>query len=57
MKYEDVSNKCARNCEGVKYGFFGNLEVISKTVFSILAANIEKCDKHTVKETRRARQK
>ena len=50
MKYEDVSNKCAINCEGVEYGFFGNLEVISKTVFSILAANIEKCDKHTMKE-------
>ena len=46
-----------RRAGSVKYGFFGNLEVISKTVFSILAANIEKCDKHTVKETRRARQK
>jgi len=38
------------NCEGVKYGFFGNLEVISKTAFSILAANIDKCDKDTVKD-------
>jgi hypothetical protein len=38
------------NCEGVKYGFFGNLEVISKTAFSILAANIDTCDKDTVKE-------
>ena len=34
----------------MKYGFFGNLEVISKKVFSIFAANIEKCDKHTVKD-------
>merc|ERR1712113_866596 len=31
------------------YGFFGNLEVISKTAFSILYANIEKCDTDTVK--------
>merc|ERR1712151_332778 len=38
------------NCEGVKYGFFGNLEEISKTAFSILAANIDTCDKDTVKE-------
>merc|ERR1712039_983028 len=38
------------NCEGVKYGFFGNLEVISKTAFSILTANIDTCDKDTVKE-------
>merc|ERR1712190_531611 len=36
------------NCEGVKYGFFGNLEVISKTAFSILAANVDTCDKKTV---------
>ena len=28
------------NCEGVKYGFFGNLEVSSKTAFSILLANM-----------------
>jgi len=38
------------NCEGVKYGFFGNLEVISKTAFSILAANIDTCDSDTVKD-------
>merc|ERR1712113_273344 len=36
------------NCEGVKYGFFGNLEVISKTAFSILVANLETCDTDTV---------
>merc|ERR1712039_1159178 len=36
------------NCEKVKYGFFGNLEVISKTAFSILLANIDTCDKKTV---------
>ena len=36
------------NCEGVKYGLFGNLEVISKTAFSILLANVETCDKDTV---------
>ena len=28
--------------------FFGNLEVLSKTAFSILAANVDKCDKDTV---------
>ena len=37
------------NCESVKYGFFGNLKVISKTAFSILAVNIDTCDKDTVK--------
>jgi len=36
------------NCEGVKYGFFGNLEVISKTAFSILVANLDSCDTDTV---------
>merc|ERR1712050_443866 len=39
-----------QNCEGVKYGFFGNLEVFSKTAFSILLANIDTCDKVTVKD-------
>ena len=38
------------NCEGVKYGFFGNLEVISKTAFSILLANVDVCDKDTMKD-------
>ena len=38
------------NCESVKYGFFGNLEVISKTAFSSLTANIDTCDKDTVKD-------
>ena len=28
------------NCEGVKYDFFGNLEITSKTAFSILTANV-----------------
>merc|ERR1712176_214773 len=37
-----------QNCEGVKYGFFGNLEVMSKVAFSILLANIDTCDKKTV---------
>merc|ERR1712150_101304 len=36
------------NCESVKYGFFGNLEVISKTAFSILTANLDTCNKKTV---------
>ena len=36
--------------EGVKYGFFGDVEVISKTAFSILVANIDACDKDTLKE-------
>jgi len=38
------------NCEGVKYGFFGNLEVFSKTAFSILLANIDTCSHTTVKD-------
>ena len=37
----------AINCESVKYGLFGNLEVISKTAFSILAVNTDRCDKDT----------
>ena len=37
------------NCEGVKYDFFGNLEVSSKTAFSILLANIDKCQYDTYK--------
>jgi len=36
------------NCEGVKYGFFGNLEVISKSAFSIFLANLETCKTKTV---------
>jgi len=36
------------NCEKVKYGFFGNLEVTDKTAFSILAANIDSCSTDTV---------
>ena len=31
-------------CEGVKYGFFGNLEVISKTAFSMRETGIEVFD-------------
>ena len=38
------------NCEGVKYGCFGNLEVISKTAFSIPLANVDACDKDTMKD-------
>ena len=37
------------NCEGVEYGFSGNLEVFSKTAFSILLANIHICKTKTVK--------
>jgi len=37
------------NCEGVEYGFFGNLEVFSKTAFSILLANVDTCKTKTVK--------
>jgi hypothetical protein len=37
-----------QNCEGVDYGFFGNLEVFSKTAFSILIANIDTCKHKTV---------
>ena len=36
------------NCEKVKYGFFGNLEVLDKTAFSILAANIDSCSNDTI---------
>jgi len=36
------------NCEGVKYGFFGNLEVFSKTAFSILLSNLDTCKHKTV---------
>lgn len=32
-----------QNCEGVDYGFFGNLEVFTKTAFSTLVANIDTC--------------
>lgn len=32
-----------QNCEGVDYGFFGNLEVFSKTAFSTLVANVDRC--------------
>jgi len=37
-----------QNCEKVDYGFFGNLEVFSKTAFSILVANIDVCKHKTV---------
>ena len=37
------------NCEGVEYGFSGNLEVFSKTAFSILLANVDTCKTKTVK--------
>ena len=35
-----VSDKCIylENCKFVKFGFFGNLEVISKTAFATLLA-------------------
>jgi len=36
------------NCEKVKYGFFGNLEVFDKVAFSTLVANIDSCSKATV---------
>lgn len=39
-----------QNCEGVDYGFFGNLEVFSKTAFSILVANVDKCKTDTVSD-------
>ena len=35
------------NCEGVQYGFFGVLEIFSKTAFSILLANLDTCKKKT----------
>jgi hypothetical protein len=31
------------NCEGVEYGFFGNLEVFSKKAFNLLLDNIDSC--------------
>ena len=37
------------NCEGVEYGFFANLEVVSKTAFSISLANVDTCETKTVK--------
>ena len=33
------------NCEGVEYGFLGNLEAFSKTAFSILVTKGEEVDK------------
>jgi hypothetical protein len=36
------------NCEKVKYGFFGNLEVFDKMAFSVLAANIDSCSTGSV---------
>lgn len=39
-----------QNCEAVDYGFFGNLEVFSKTAFSILIANVDTCKKSTVSD-------
>lgn len=32
------------NCRHVDYGFFGNLEVYSSMAFSVLVANIDKCN-------------
>merc|ERR1711920_1000653 len=34
------------NCPNVQYGFFGHLEIISKTAVKVLTANLEEC--HTV---------
>merc|ERR1739844_124429 len=39
-----------QNCPEVKYGFFGSLEVFSKTAFSILLANLETCKHDTVSD-------
>jgi len=39
-----------QNCPEVDFGFFGSLEVFSKTAFSILLANIETCKKTTVSD-------
>ena len=36
------------NCEKVKYGFFGNLEVCDKRAFSVLVANIDSASTDTV---------
>jgi hypothetical protein len=33
------------NCPKVDYGFFGSLEVFSKTAFDVLLANLDKCNK------------
>lgn len=35
------------NCPGVQYGFFGNMEVFSKTAFSTLLENIDDCKADT----------
>jgi len=43
-----ASGAFLQNCEKVMYGFFGNLEVFSKTAFSILAANVDVCKHNTV---------
>merc|ERR1711994_855595 len=41
----EVSDKGVylENCKYVKFGFFGNLEVISKTGFGILLENLDNC--------------
>jgi len=39
-----------QNCPEVDYGFFGSLEVISKSAFSIFLANLETCKTKTVSD-------
>lgn len=41
-----LSGVFLQNCQTVDYGFFGNLEVFSKTAFMILVSNVDTC-KHT----------
>ena len=48
LKKGEAQKQIDINCEKVKYGFFGNLEVLDKTAFSILAANIDSCSSDTV---------
>ena len=38
------------SCQGVEYGFFGNLEALTKTACSILLASVDTCKTKTVKD-------
>lgn len=45
--FEPMSGSYYVNCPFVEYGFFGNLEVFSKTAFSTLLDNIDDCKADT----------
>jgi len=43
FQYEIADGLYMENCQYVDYGFFGNLEVISKKAFTTLLAHIDEC--------------